>query len=166
MHALRLRRPHSRQRKLGRGRGDRGGDAGDVEPGRAFEGLVPIDVAHASLGDAGLGTVIDDLGGALVGAGLQEVDAHAAGRLLKAAHVHAKAAQLLHAGLADVVIRDDGHEGRVHAVVGQGHSDVRFAAAKGGLQRGALEEALERGALQTQHDFTESNYTSHWNLSF
>ena len=132
-----------------------------MEPGRAIENLLPIEGIDRSLGDAGIRAVINDLGRTLVGAGLQEIDAHAAIHHLDVGNVHAEAADVAQASLADRVVRQSGNESSIHAVVGKGNSHVRLAAAKGGFKGRALEEALQRGALQTEHDLTESNNTSH-----
>ena len=128
-----------------------------MEPVHALEGLVPVDVAGLGQGDGGILTVIDHLAGAGVGAGLQIVDAHAA--LVgadDAAGIHAELAQLLDALIGDGVLGQDGEVSHVLAVVSQGNGHVGLAAAEGGLQHGALEEALQSGGLESQHDFAES----------
>ena len=81
------------------------------------------------------------------------------------AGVHPQPTEGIDGPLTDGVGGQLGDEGGVHAVVGQRNGHVRLAAAKGGLKGRALEEALQRGALQTKHDFTESNNTSHCNHS-
>ena len=83
------------------------------------------------------------------------------------ARVHAEAPQLADAGIADIVIGQDGHKGRFHAVVGQRNADVGLAAAKGGLQYGRLEETFISGALEAKHDLAKSNdFLTHGLLSF
>ena len=136
--------------------GDSGGDAGDVEPIHTFKGLVPVDIAGLCLGDGGVLTVVDNLAGAGVGAGLQEVDAHAA--LVgadDAAGIHAELAQVLDALVGYGVLGQHGEEGYILAVVSQGDGHVGLAAAEGGLQHGTLEKALQAGGLESEHYFTK-----------
>src|SRR5699024_1065520 len=99
---------HGLQGQLHGALADGGGDTGDVEPLHTLEDLVPVDVAGLGQGDGGVGTVIDHLAGQLVGAVLQEVDAHAAGATLDLAHVHAEAAQLLDTLVANGVVGQHG----------------------------------------------------------
>ena len=65
------------ERQRGRRGADGGGDAGDVEPSRAFQHGVPIDIARFGQRDGAEFAVVDHLGRALVGAGFQIIDAHA-----------------------------------------------------------------------------------------
>ena len=58
--------------------------------------------------------------------------------------------------LADFVGGHGGHESRRVAVIGQGHGDVGFAAAVGGLEFGGLGETQIPFGVQPQHDFTEA----------
>ena len=127
-----------------------------MEPLHTLEDLVPVDVAGLGQGDGGVGTVVDHLAGQLVGAVLQEVDAHAAGATLDLAHVHAEAAQLLDTLVANGVVGQHGAVLGVHAVVGQGHGHVGLAAAEGGLHHIALEKSLMAGGPQAQHDLAKS----------
>ncbi len=138
---------HCSQGEVRRGLADGRGDAGDVEPGGAGHDLFPVDGVGLGFGDGAARAVIDDLAGTLDGAGLQIIDAHAAGLIDDGVHVHAEAAELPRAGAADVVVGQNGDEGGVHPVVGQGNGDVGFAAAEGGFQHRALHQTLVAGAL-------------------
>ena len=126
-----------------------------MEPVHTLKGLVPVDIAGLGQGHGGVFAVIDHLGGTGVGAGLQVVDAHAAGAADDAGGIHAELAQLLDALVGDHVFGQHGEEGHILLVIGQGDGHVGLAAAEGGLQHLALEEALQAGRFQTQHDLTE-----------
>lgn len=81
-----------------------------MEPGCAVEDLLPVEQINRRFGDAGIRAVIHDLGRTLIGAGLKEIDAHAAIHHLDAGHIHAKAAHIAQAGLADGVVGQGGHK--------------------------------------------------------
>ena len=132
--------------------GDGGGDTGNVEPIHTFKGLVPVDVAGLGHGYCGILTVVDNLAGAGIGAGLQVVDAQTA--LVgadDAAGVNTELAQVFHALVSDGIFGQHGEVGHVLAIVCQGHGHIGLAAAEGSLQHGALEEALQAGGLESEH---------------
>ena len=133
-----------------------------MEPGGILQDLFPVKQVHRCLGDAGICTVINDLGRTLVGTGLEEIDAHTAIHHLDIGHIDAKTADLAQAGLADGIVRKSGNKRRVHSVVCKRNCYVRLAAAKGCLERGALEETLKCRALETEHNFTKCNNFSHF----
>ena len=121
-----------------------GRDPGDVEPVDPLKCPVPVDVAGAGQRDGGIRTVIDDLAGALVGAGLQEINAETA--LVAAddtAYIHAEFAQITDAFIRNDVFRQDGQIGHILSVVCQGYGDIRLTPAEGCLQHLALEKTFQ-----------------------
>ena len=108
-----------------------------------------------------MSTVIDAHGATLRSALLVEVDAHAIAAADNLGGVYAVAAQGVDSSLTDGVGGQLGDEGSVHAVVGQGHSNVCFAAAEGELHMVALDKALVVIGLQPQHQFAKSNNLRH-----
>ncbi len=115
-----------------------------MKPLDPFKGPVPVNVAGAGQRDGGIRTVIDDLAGALVGAGLQEINAEAA--LVAAddtAYIHAEFAQITDAFIRNDVFRQDGQIGHILAVVCQGYGDIRLTPAEGCLQHLALEKTFQ-----------------------
>ena len=136
-----------------------GGDAGKVEPVRPLKDLVPVEVGGGGGGDGGAGPVIDDLGGPLAGALLQEVDAHPVAAPDDVGHIHAVAAHLVDGGLSDVVGGELGDESGVQPVIGQGDGHVGLAAAVSGSQRGGLNEPVVALGGQTEHDLAEGNHS-------
>ncbi|MPM13514.1 hypothetical protein SDC9_59871 [bioreactor metagenome] len=154
-NAARARGLHALQRQFHGALGDGGSDAGDVKPAHTVKRPVPVDVAGLRQGNGGRGAVIHHLGGKLIRAALQIIDAHAAGAALDAPGIHAEAAQLRRAGVADGAFGQNRQKGGVHAEVGKGHGHVCLAAAEGGLQRRGLEKPFLSGGLQAQHNFTK-----------
>ena len=149
---------HGLEAEILRALGDGRGDAGDVEPLDAFKSLVPVNVAGAGNSDGGAGTVVDNLARAGIGAGLEIVDAETA--LVgtdNAAGIHAKLAKLFHALVRDDVFRQNGQEGHILVIVGQGDRHIGLAAAEGGLEHRTLEESLQTGRFKTKHDFAEGH---------
>ena len=137
------------------------GDAGPVEPVGPFEDLVPVDHTWLDLGDGGMGTVIDDLGAAGDGTGLEIVDAHPVTAIDDAVGAHAEAAEFREAHVGDVVLRKTGHELGVDTVVGKGNGHVGLAAAEGGIELVGLREAQVSRSGEAKHHFAEGNYFRH-----
>jgi hypothetical protein len=100
-------------------------------------------------------TVVHDLGGALVGAGFDEVDAEAPFAADDRGRIHPEAPHLAQEGVRNGVVRQHRHIARRQAVGGHRHRDVGLPAAEGGHELGCLKEALEPGRGEAQHDFSE-----------
>ena len=127
-----------------------------MEPLDPLKRFVPVDVAGAGQRDGGIRAIIDDLAGALIGAGLQKINTEAA--LVAAddaAHIHAEFTQIFDALVRDDVFRQDGQIGHVLAVVCQRYGDIRLTPAEGCLQHLALEKAFQPRGFQAKHDFAE-----------
>ena len=129
-----------------------------MEPAGAVERLVPIDIARFGQGDGAIGAVVDHLGGALIGAGFQVVNAHAALAAHDAGGVHAEAAQFADRGIGDGVgVGQHGDVGGRQAELRHGDGDVRLAASEGGDELRTLHKALQARRREAEHDFTEGN---------
>ena len=149
------------ERLPGRALGERRGDAGEVEPIRAGEHRVPIQVSRGDLRDGGALAVIDDLGRAHGDALFVEVDAHAAALARDPARVHAKGAQLVDGGVADGVCGQERDKGGIQAVVGQGDGRVGLRAAVDHVKAAGLGKALEPRRGETEHDLAECDDSLH-----
>ena len=136
-------------------------DAGEVEPLSALEDGIPVEIAGLRFLDGGMSTVIDAHGATLRSTLLIEVDAHTIAATDNLGGVYAVAAQRVDSSLTDGVGGQLGDEGSVHAVVGQGHGNVCFAAAEGELHMVTLDKALVVIGLQPQHQFAKSNNLRH-----
>ena len=126
-----------------------------MEPADALKGLIPVNVAGLGQRDGRIFAVVDDLARQLVRTGFEEVDAHAALAALDALRVHAEAAQLLHALVAQRVFRQNRQVGRVLAVVRQRHGHIGLAAAESRFHHVTLEKALVAGRAQAKHDLAK-----------
>ncbi len=135
-----------------------------MQPARAGKRAFPVDVAFFRLRDGGAGPVINDHGGSLIGAALEEVDPQAASLSNDCRRVYSMPGELGDARVAYRVRGYDGDVGRVQAEARQGHGDVRLASAEGRLEARALEEAFRTRRLETQHDFTEGDVSRHAHL--
>ena len=129
-----------------------------MEPAGAFERLVPIDVARLGQRDGAVGAVVDHLGGALIGAGFQIVNAHAALAADDPGGVHAEAPQFADRGIGDGIgVGQHGDVGGRQAELRHRHRDIRLAASERGDELRALQEALEARRREAEHDLTESD---------
>ena len=127
------------------------------QPG-AVERLVPIDVARLGQRDGTIGAVVDHLGGALIGAGFQVVNAHPALAAHDAGGVHAEAPQFADRGIGDGIgVGQHGDVGGRQAELCHGDGDIRLAASERGYELRALQKALQARRREAEHDFTESN---------
>ena len=131
-------------------------DACDVEPARALQNRIPIDIAGLGKGDRAIVAVVNHLRGTLVCARFHVVHAHAALGAQDLRSVHAKAAQLRHHGVGDRIVRRQRRDvGRRQSETRQRHRDVGFPAPKSGHELRRLQEALEARRRQAQHDLSE-----------
>ena len=141
----------------------RRGDAGQVQPVKAVEQLVQIDLRQVVLGQGAVHTVINDLAGADAVAGLQIVGAQTvAGGLLFGGEDHRRAvyvvaAQPAHSAFAQRVVGHDAEEGGIHAEVRQRQRDVGLAAAVAGLKGGGHADLLIVRRGQTQHHLADGD---------
>ena len=149
------------QAQIRRTLADGGRNTGQMEPRSAVKGLLPVNIPWLGFADGTACTVIDHLAGALHRARFQKINAHAAVPPDNVAHIHAKAAQFPHTGIADLVFGQHAHKGGVHAVVRQRNTHVRLSAAKGGLQARGLEQTLVAGTFQAEHDLSKGNNLRH-----
>ena len=140
-------------------------DAGEVEPIHTVKNLFPVEVARLCVCNCRVCTVVDANAAALRSTLLEEVDAHTVAAAHDFAGADAIAAQAVHAHLTDGVFRQLGDEVNVYTIVCQGNSNVCLAAAEGGLEGICLHKTQIVVRLQAQHNFTKSNYFSHWNQS-
>ncbi len=101
---------HGVQRKLGSAGAERRGDAGNVEPDRSVKNALPIKISGRCHRYRGMGTVVDDVGGALVGSGLQVIQAEPVPLAGNERGIHAVATQKAEARLPDRIGREGGHE--------------------------------------------------------
>ena len=134
---------------------ERRGDAGDMEPRRAVEDLRPVDGAGRHLADRGSGAVVDHHRCALAGAALGEVDADAIAAARDRVGAHAFGAQRADRRVADRILRQPRDIPAVEPELREADGDVRLAAAEGGDERRRLQQALEPGRAQAQHDLAE-----------
>ena len=141
----------------------RRGDAGQVQPVKAVEQLVQIDLRQVVLGQGAVHTVINDLAGADAVAGLQIVGTQTvAGGLLFGGEDHRRAvyvvaAQPAHSAFAQRVVGHDAEEGGIHAEVRQRQRDVGLAAAVAGLEGGGHADLLIVRRGQTQHHLADGD---------
>ena len=161
MQAHGLGAPDGLQAQIRRTLADGGRNTGQMEPRSAVKSLLPVNIPGLGFTDGTACAVIDHLAGALHRAGFQKVNAHAAVPPDNIAHIHAKAAQFPHTGIAYIVFWQHAHKGGIHAIVRQGNAYVRLSAAKGGLQAGGLEQTLVAGAFQAEHDLAKGNNLRH-----
>ena len=164
--ALRLAGLEGIQADLGAFATKRGSDAGEVEPVGAGEDLVPVEVRALRERDGGAGTVVDDLGGALGGALLDEVDAETRTAPDDVLRVDAETADLVASGGAKRVVGELRDVARVHAVVREGDGDVRLSARIARLELLGLHEPQIAFGVETHHDFAKTDNTLHRSLKF
>ena len=129
-----------------------------MQPVKAVEQLVQIDLRQVVLGQGAVHTVINDLAGADAVAGLQIVGAQTvAGGLLFGGEDHRRAvyvvaAQPAHSAFAQRVVGHDAEEGGIHAEVRQRQRDVGLAAAVAGFKAGCHADLFVVRRGQTEHD--------------
>ena len=136
-------------------------DSGEVEPVRSFKNGIPVKIRFRRFRDGRVCTVIDadaSAGGCTL---LQEVNADPVSASGDMFGVHAVLAQAVHRHLSDGMGRKLRHETGIQSVICQGNGYVRLAASKRCLKGIRLHETQVIIGLQTQHQFTESNYFCH-----
>ena len=141
--------------------GKSGSDAGPVEPVSALKNLVPVEIAGLDVRNRRIRTVVDDLGGTHGNALLAEVDAQALLGADNVGDVHAEGLERVHRSIADGVGGHRGHIVRIHAVVCQRNSHVRFRAAVNSVKAMSLLETLIALRSKAEHDFTKGNDFRH-----
>lgn len=135
-----------------------GRDAGDVEPACAIEGLLPIDVAGFGEGDGAVFAIVDDLGGPLVGAWFDEIDAEPAFSSNDRRGVDTEPAKFTNERIGDGVGGGkDGDVARGIAKTGEGDGDIRLSSTEGGEELRGLQKSLKARGCEAQHDFAEGN---------
>ena len=144
--------------------GQRGRDAGDVEPVCIREDRIPVKIAGLHRGDRRVVTVVDDLGGAHVRAGLREVEAEALVGEPNGARVQTEAAQLVDGCTAEIVLRQRRDELRLVAVCADSNRDVGLRAAEGADHVRRLQNHFSAGRGDTEHQLTKSNNFFHFCL--
>src|SRR6185503_19518176 len=138
-------------------RPERRRDAGDVEPGRARHHLVPVLRAGGDLADRRMRAVVDHRARPLAGAGLGEIDADPTARANDERGVDAFGAQRAHRRVANRVRRQAGDVAAVQPELRQARGHVGFAAAEGRREHRRLEEPLEPGRAEPQHQLAEGD---------
>ena len=134
------------------------GDAAQVQPVKAFQQSVQINLREIVLGDGTVLAVVDDLGRADAVAGLQIIGAQAVGLCLvrlgkdHGGAVHIIGTQPAHGALAKAVVGHHAEEGAVHTKVSQCQCNVGLAAAIAGLKAGCHTDLLVVRRGQAQHN--------------
>ncbi len=146
------------QGQVSGGSADGRSNPGYVEPAGIPKGFIPVDVAGLGKRNRAALAIVDDLGGALIGTGLDIVHPHTALAAHDTGCVHSEAAQFRDHRVANgIFLRENGHEGCRQAQLRQGDRHVGLAAAEGGHKLRSLQDSLETRRGQPKHDFAERN---------
>ena len=135
-----------------------GRDAGEVEPLRALQDLLPVEVAALRKRDGGARAVIDNLGRTLRRALLDEVESEARSAPDDVRRIHAEVPYRVPRRLAERVFGKLCHERGVKPVVGKRHGNIRLAAGVARLELFRLHEPEIPLGVQAHHYFTECHY--------
>ncbi len=145
----------------GRGGGERGCDAGPVQPSRAVEDARPVEIAGLRVREGAAGAVVDDLARALARALFEKINADPLAAARDVRDVHAEPAQLVDRPLREVVFGKPGHERRAGAELREHHRDIRLGAAKGNLKVRRLRQPQPAWRGEAQHDFSKGDDIGH-----
>jgi len=131
--------------------------AGKMKPVLARKPLVPGYATRDQLGKGAVRAVVDDLGRALRGTGLQIEQAQPAAATQNAFRPHTVGAKGVDAGVADFVGRHGRDQMRIQAPLSHGDRDIglRSRIARGKLA--GLHEALEPARIESQQQLAEKN---------
>ena len=99
--------------------------------------------------------VVNDFAGKLVRTSFEIINPHPSVAADDFFRVYSEVAQFADARIGNIVLRQDGQEFRVHAVICKAYCYVCLAAAKRRFQHRRLEEALVTGCFQAEHDLTK-----------
>jgi len=140
-----------------------GSNAGNMEPGVAFQQGVDIHLAQVVLRDGRVLAVIGDLGGADAVTGFQIVGAQTVGgSFLWGGEDHRSAVNIVgtehtDSALADGIVGNHGEEGGVDAQIGQSQCNIGFTAAVSCLKFIGHTDFLIVGGSQTEHDLADGD---------
>ena len=123
---------------MGEGRGD----AGHVEPIDVRKGRIPVDITDDGLSHRGSLAVIDDLARTLIRAGLEVVDAEAAGTANDLLGSDTEASKFSDAGIRNGVLGQYGEEFRGDTEGTKRDRDIGLAAPEGRLEKRLLKKAV------------------------
>ena len=126
-----------------------------MEPSYAVKCPVPVDITGFCQRNRGIRAVVDDLAGELIRARFEIVNPHSSVAADDFFRVYAEVAQFADASIGNIVLRQDGQEFRVHAVVCKADGYVCLAAAKRRFQHRRLEKAFMPRRFQAEHDLTK-----------
>src|SRR5262249_11603713 len=122
---------------------------------RAFEHLIPCDIAGLGERDRAARTIVDHLRWALIGAAFEKIDSEPTLPAYDARRIDAEPAQLGDASIGDRVLWKRGNVHGVHAQLRQRHGDIGLAAAEGRNKLRRLQKFLHPRRREAEHDLSE-----------
>ena len=138
--------------------GKGGGDTGKMEPLRTAKDTLPIKILFLCFGNGGMCSVISTDTGALGSALLIKIDAYSVTSAYNLRGIHPVSSKRVDCRLSDHMCRKLRNIGNIHSEICKRNRYIRFRSAKAELHSFRLNKTLIIIGLQTQHDFSKTDY--------